>query len=100
MDVRIENCFYSAEEVSQITAKAVQQMAKRGKMAKIARIVNDKKNPFPVDKSFISVTLDKFEALLLCNAMETILDHFGAPHGQPHHPFMTSSDFYPLSSVQ
>ena len=43
MDVRIENCFYSAEDISQITAKAVQQMAKRGKMAKIARIVNDEK---------------------------------------------------------
>ena len=97
MDVRIENCFDCAEEVSQIMAKAVQQIAK---MAKKARIVNDEKKPFPVDKSFISVTLDKFEALLLCHAMETILVHFGAPHGRPHHPFMTGSDFYPLSSVQ
>ena len=51
MDVRIENCFDCAEEVSQIMAKAVQQIAK---MAKIARIVNDEKKPFPVDKSFIS----------------------------------------------
>ena len=25
--------------------------------------------------------------------------HFGAPHGWPHHPSMTGSDSYPLSSV-
>ena len=34
VDVRSENCFYNAEEVSQITAKAVQQMAKMGKNGK------------------------------------------------------------------
>ena len=28
-----------------------------------------------------------------------ILGHFGAPHGQPHHPSMTGSDSYPLLSV-
>ena len=80
MDVRIENCFDCAEEVSQIMAKAVQQIAK---MAKKARIVNDEKKPFPVDKSFISVTLDKFEALLLCHALGTfwsiLVRHMGNP---------------------
>ena len=29
----------------------------------------------------------------------SILVHFGAPHGCPHHPSMTGSDSYPLSSV-
>ena len=29
----------------------------------------------------------------------SILVHFGAPHGWPHHPSMTGSDSYPLSSV-
>ena len=29
----------------------------------------------------------------------SILVHFGAPHEWPHHPSMTGSDSYPLSSV-
>ena len=29
----------------------------------------------------------------------SILVHFGAPHGRPHHPSMTGSDSYPLLSV-
>ena len=45
------------------------------------------------------VTQDRFETLLLCHAMVTILVHFGAPHGRPHHPTMTGSDSYPLLSV-
>ena len=32
------------------------------------------------------VTQDRFETLLLCHAMMTILVHFSAPHGRPHHP--------------
>ena len=45
------------------------------------------------------VTQDRFETLLLCHAMMTILVHFGAPHGRPHDPSMTGSDSSPLSSV-
>ena len=45
------------------------------------------------------VTQDRFETLLLCHAMKTILVHFGAPHGRPHDPSMTGSDSSPLSSV-
>ena len=45
------------------------------------------------------VTQDRFETLLLCHAMKTILVHFGAPHGRPHDPSMTGSDSYPHSSV-
>ena len=52
MDVRSENCFYNAEEVSQITAKAVQQMAKMWKNGKIARIDNDEKKTFSSGQIF------------------------------------------------
>ena len=61
-------------------------------------------NTFPLSsvhstqKWIMLVTQDKFETLLLNHAMVTILVHFGAPHGWPHHPSMTCSDSYPLSS--
>ena len=45
------------------------------------------------------VTQDRFETLLLCHAMVTILIHFGAPHGRPHNPSITGSDSCPLSNV-
>ena len=71
MDVRIENCFYSAEEVSQITAKAVQQMAK---MAKIARIVNDEKKTFSSGQIFHISHSGQIRSTF---ALSRYGDHFG-----------------------
>ena len=49
--------------------------------------------------------IQKFKILLLCYASDyfgswwSILVHFGAYHGWPHHPSMTGSDSYPLSKA-
>ena len=51
------------------------------------------------------VTENEFKALACAccgdhlDQFWSILVHFGAPHGCPHHPSMTGSDSYPLSSV-
>ena len=64
----MENCFYSAEEVSHITAKAVQQMAK------IARIVNDEKNPFSSRQIFHISHSGQIRSTF---ALSCYGDHFG-----------------------
>ena len=51
--VRSENYCYSAQEVSQITAKTVHKWQKWGKMAKIAMTAHGEKQPIMVINSFI-----------------------------------------------
>ena len=51
--VRSENYCYSAQEVSQITAKTVHKWQKWGKMAKIAMTAPGEKQPIMVIHSFI-----------------------------------------------